>query len=404
MRARFFGTTNPELIDDLTIKIFHFFDARTLTHTARLVNRDWYQLTLCEAMRHARETAFNHMQIYSQALKKCNYFPGATPDNFTAVILKGGLTNSTFKIVIQDHACVVRLSGQNTGQFISRMHEETNAKIASAERVNPPIYFFDAASGVQITQYLESPLCLSVDNFKDKDNIRAALSLLHKIHQFKNSFINDVDIFERNREFFSLIEKNGVKLPAVYEVIAKKINTIEEMCSLLNLKKVPCHNDATPPNFVLSGGEIKMIDWEYSGNNFQEYEYAYWCVEAHYTLEQADEIYHSYLASLPDFNHSLFIVCMLVAESWVALWGFLQIALDNCSDDLVDPEAYAIKRLKNGFSMLENDVFIKAFNQLKEMAESQIKLPSDPCRFFHHSTLSHPSSEPDRQNTTRFEL
>lgn len=388
MLDRFFGDASVDANSATTI--FRHLDTITLLRSVKLVSASWHDFSQSEHLKMTIDKAINRALIYKNTLRPCSLFIILTPDDFSFRILKGGLTNKTYKVRLKTTSIVVRLSGEKTDEFIDRRNEKFNASISSQADISPKVFFFDETNGAQITEYLKSPQPMSVESFREEHNIREAMAILKKLHQGE-LFANDVDVFERNRHFCKIVETANVQLPDQYSKIAAKIDELEKLFHSLPLKKVACHNDATPSNFIRTQGVMRMIDIEYSGNNFKEYEYAYWFIEARYKIEQAKEIFDTYLKDLEDIDESLFVLSTLVAESWVALWAYVQIAVGNTAD-LLDPEGYANERLKNCLEIINSDVFNEALKQVKEQCQ-HLNKQEKPCLaivrygFFHDRSI-----------------
>lgn len=396
MLIRFLGNGHRYNIDDFARPIFKLVNAKTLVSAVPLVCKSWSLLLNSDDLKEVKETALLRMRIYAQALRRCVSLSRGTPDNFTLDILQGGLTNCTYKIQLGKKPYVIRFAGAATDRFINRSNEKYNTTITSSKKISPKVYLCDEKTGILVTRYLDNAISMTIENFKNSDYIRAAITVLEEIHHLDEQFANDIDIFERNRQFIAIMGEKEIALPQKYNIITEKIADLESLCQDLNLNKVPCTNDATPSNFILSNNKMFAIDLEYSGNNFPDYDFAYWFIEAKYNIEQAHEFYREYLIEMKDINCSIFITMMLVAEYWIALWAYVQIAIDNYSEELINPEIYAQERLDNCITILNSKTFNDACEQLT--SEVQQKKKNDAIYAKETSSLFFQMSRPNSKN------
>ena len=80
----------------------------------------------------------------------------------------GGLTNRNYKIATPDSkACVLRIPGAGTSDYIDRKAEKQNAAAADRAGVNAPLLFFDDSDGLQVTGFIEGAATMNAERFKD---------------------------------------------------------------------------------------------------------------------------------------------------------------------------------------------------------------------------------------------
>ena len=55
---------------------------------------------------------------------------------------------------------------------------------------------------------------------------------------------------------------------------------IEPVIDSLDLPAVFCHNDTVPQNFIRTGDELRLVDWDYAGRGLAVFELASFCATA----------------------------------------------------------------------------------------------------------------------------
>ena len=93
---------------------------------------------------------------------------------------------------------------------------------------------------------------------------------------------------------------------------------------------MPCHINACPGNFVESEGEVKLIDWEYSGNSDPMWDLVFLSIEAEFTPQQERQMFECYFGS-QDKTEAMqrFMLYKPVYHLWAILWASVQLANEN---------------------------------------------------------------------------
>ncbi|MFJ2028556.1 phosphotransferase [Streptosporangium sp. NPDC087985] len=95
-------------------------------------------------------------------------------------------------------------------------------------------------------------------------------------------FVNDFSIFRKLDEFLTLCHTHGLRTPDGYEDRLPVAAEIERALAADPLPTVPCHNDLLPGNFIRCGTEIRIVDYQLSGNNDPAFELGDIAAEAGY--------------------------------------------------------------------------------------------------------------------------
>ena len=84
------------------------------------------------------------------------------------------------------------------------------------------------------------------------------------------------------------------KLPDRYLEFEPAVREIERAMAVRDEGTVPCNNDLLAENFIDTGGEFRLIDYEYSGNNDACFELGNVWSESNLSLDQLDQLVAAY--------------------------------------------------------------------------------------------------------------
>jgi thiamine kinase-like enzyme len=273
-----------------------------------------------------------------QLLPHCQAeFAEAKPQDFVFTPLWGGLTNFTYKLTVNDRSYVIRISGNGSDSFIDRAKEGVQAIIASELGVNTEVIYFDFKTGSQVTRFYENAITQSAETLKEQQNCHVVNTILRTLHQSEKPFLLDENAFERNRKFLRLIAIKA-PLPRFISDMMPTIDRIERIISTLALPKVPCHNDTTPGNFLISAANPTQgiaIDFEYSGQNDPVWDLSNLAMEAEFKAAQDDFLLKDYYQTdaVDPLVRERFYLYQAVIEYYVVLWCQLQIVNHNYVGD-----------------------------------------------------------------------
>lgn len=178
----------------------------------------------------------------------------------------GGMTNTNFFVTFHDREYILRVPGAGTGQMIDRVSEQHNAALATALGINPRSIFFDAETGIKVTEYIEEAETLNGKTARLEANIRQTTKILKKLHQSDIRMYGSFSVSAEYEKYKQLIRQSGGKYYPGFHEVDQCFDVLMDRLDKIGLDKRPCHNDLVPENFVKSGsGIMYLIDWEYSG-------------------------------------------------------------------------------------------------------------------------------------------
>lgn len=339
------------------LSVLSFVGTRELP-TAPTVSKDWKKIAGDSLLR---------LFLQDKFLPKSPEFKEVTAESLIKQKkLSGGLTNTTLYFQTQKadgNEFIARVAGKGSEKFINRQFEAFNLTIAEEYGITAKIVYQDG-KGDQIMRFLPEPTPMTAELFKDLSNIDRMAIVLHKMHYCGKQFANDIDVFDRSNHLWTLLqESKEVVLPKVYDEAKKTIDKLEPLIRAMDIKKVPCHNDTTPGNFLLSKGLMYLIDWEYSGNNDAILELANTSAECEFSKEQDLRMFKAYFGLTWDETlYQRFTLYKPILDLWVSLWAEVQLANHNQPDKVGELQELAKHRFENCQKRLVSDEFKNALD------------------------------------------
>ncbi|HEY7195743.1 MAG TPA: choline kinase family protein [Gaiellaceae bacterium] len=207
--------------------------------------------------------------------------------------LAGGLTNTNYKVTKGANAYVVRVSAKDASLLaIDRENEYLNTVAAADAGVGAPVVAYLPDENVLVLEFIVGQTQSPEDLRRgDKlDQVAAACRRLHGARRFRDDF----DMFEIQPRYLRIVEERGFRLPERYLEFEPQLQTIKAAMAVRDEGTVPCNNDLLAENFIDVGGEFRLIDYEYSGNNDACFELGNVWSESNLSLEQLDELVRHY--------------------------------------------------------------------------------------------------------------
>jgi len=264
-------------------------------------------------------------------------------DHVTAERL-GGLTNRNYKVTTPIGTFVLRIPGEGTSEYISRENESLAARITSEIGVSAPLIYFDARDGVQLARFIEGGGTMNVERFKDLGSVRRAAQSLRRVHDCGSPFKNRFELFQMIDEYLDFLGKKEAPLPDGYHDVKREAEAVRKALNARPLPVVPCHCDPLAENFLDTGRQVYVIDWEYAGNNDPMWDLGDVSVEAAFGPEQDEALLLAYFGGAPSANdRGRMVLYKAMCDLLWTLWGVIQHVNKNPADNFW---AYAANRFE----------------------------------------------------------
>ena len=208
--------------------------------------------------------------------------------------LSGGLTNSNYRVVAAGRRYHVRRWSDDTGLLaIDRDNEYLNSARAAAAGVGAGVLAYLPEHNTMVMEWLEGTT-LSAGRLRRGGkllrDVAAACRALHGAERFRDDF----DMFEIQPRYLEIVRSRGFALPEGYAEFEPHVAAIREAFAPRDEGTVPCNNDLLAENFMLTPAGLRLIDYEYSGNNDACFELGNIWSESNLSLVQLQALVGAY--------------------------------------------------------------------------------------------------------------
>jgi thiamine kinase-like enzyme len=240
----------------------------------------------------------------------------------TVVDLPGGLTNRNLKVTTPSAAVVVRIPGAGSELLeIDRDAEHRNSVAAAEAGVGPPVVHHRPGQGITV-EFLPGRT-LSDDDLHHPETLALVAAACRKLHAGPR-FVGEFDMFAVQARYRGIVAAHGFRVPARYDDFAPVVERIR--AALGPRRTVPCHNDLLAGNLLVvpdgaGGEEVRIVDYEYSGNNDPAFELGNIWSEATLPAELLDVLVEAYFGRpRPDQVARARLFALMSQYGWT-LWA-----------------------------------------------------------------------------------
>ncbi|CAA9349512.1 MAG: Choline kinase [uncultured Nocardioidaceae bacterium] len=246
--------------------------------------------------------------------------------------LPGGLTNVNLKVTTSKGVFVARCFGSDEGLLgIDREAEHLNTLAAARAGVGAPVVDFRPELGILVLDYIDGS---TYDNssFLREGVIARVAAACRALHAGPR-FVNDFDMFDRQRRYLRIVRERGFSLPTGYEKYDAAFQEVRRALAVHAPDTVPCNNDLLAGNFIDDGQRLWLIDYEYSGNNDPSFELGNTATECDLDGEQLAELVVAYHGRELRNQLARARLQALTSQYGWSLWGAIQAATSTLDFD-----------------------------------------------------------------------
>ena len=260
----------------------------------------------------------------------------------------GSLTNLSYKLATSGETYVLRLPGEDTFDYIDRRAEEHNGRVTTSLGINAEVLYFDADDGTMLSRFIDG-VPMNGGGF-ERDSMAAARAalLLRRVHRLGPVFKSRFDVFSMIRGYLDILYKLRMPPPQDYYEVRREAEAVRRVLQASPVGLAPCHNDPWPGNFVMdSEGILHLIDWEFSGMNDPLWDLGDLSVEAGFDPEQERTMMEAYCGGCaPPALYARLELYKAMSDLLWSLWGLIQYANGNPSDDFFPYAQWRLERCK----------------------------------------------------------
>ncbi len=184
--------------------------------------------------------------------------------------LMGGMSNYTYVIKVNSKLYTFRIPGKKAEKFVDRVVEAHHIGLVETLELNNNTIYLDVKTGYKIAEYIEGTPLHELDPL---DYLDQAAEVLHKIHESDLISDYDYDILGRLSKYENYTFEYGYVHSERYNKLKDKFLSYKDKY-MDPSKLVLTHGDSQVSNFVVTDSELRLMDWEFTGNNDPYYDIA----------------------------------------------------------------------------------------------------------------------------------
>jgi len=237
--------------------------------------------------------------------------------------LAGGLTNTNYRVDVDGTPYVIRIPGQSTELLsVNRQHEYHNTLAAADAGVGARIAHYLPDIPVMVLEFIPGPT-MSSARLREPDQLARIAASVRMLHTGR-SFVNTFNMFRTMDFYLDIVQRHGMRIPDGYLEYVSVARRIEAALDVRRLPSVPCNNDLLAENFIDDGRMLRLVDYEYSGNNDPCFELGNICNENDFTPEQFEQLCAAYFGQASQSKVArMWLYHCMSNIGWV-LWGSIQ--------------------------------------------------------------------------------
>lgn len=228
-------------------------------------------------------------------------------------VVKKGMTNRSFSFKFKDKKYIVRIPGAGTSKLISRNQEYLVYQEVNKIDLCDKVIYMSAETGIKITEFIDNARNC---NPLDLNDIKLCMTKLREFHK-KNIIVKHEFNLKDNILKYEMLKKD-VSLYSDYLETKNKIFELLDIVEKLDKDYCLCHIDSVCDNFLINdNNEVRLIDWEYAGNQDPHIDIAMFAIYSGYKKEQIDQLIAIYFedSCLENIRYKIY--------AYVAICGFL---------------------------------------------------------------------------------
>lgn len=184
--------------------------------------------------------------------------------------LMGGMSNYTYVIQVKKQLFTFRIPGKNADKFVDRRVESANIELVKSLGLNNNTVYLNIQNGYKIAEYIEGQ---PLSELNPLEHLEEAAKVLHKIHDSSLKAQNDYDPKGRLALYESYLQEFDYTHTDRYKDLKAKWETLSSQYMNTN-RLTLSHGDSQVSNFVVTDNGLRLMDWEFTGNNDPFYDIA----------------------------------------------------------------------------------------------------------------------------------
>jgi thiamine kinase-like enzyme len=275
--------------------------------------------------------------------------------------LPGGLTNANHRVSTPSGSYVVRRWSDDTGLLaIDRDNEYENSVRAAEVGVGARVVAYLPEHNTMVLEWIEGRT-MSAAALRSGERLGEVAQACRRLHGARR-FRDDFDMFEIQPRYLEIVRARGFRLPERYHEFAPHAAAIREAFAVRDEGTVPCNNDLLAENFMLTASGMRLIDYEYSGNNDPCFELGNVWSESNLSLAQLEELVGAYYGRPARHKLARARLWGLMSKYGWTLWASIQ---DGVSSIEFDFWAWGIEKYERAVAEFDGPDFERLLDEVR---------------------------------------
>jgi len=146
-------------------------------------------------------------------------------------------------------------------------------------------------------------------------------------------FLTDFNMFRLTEFYLKICKERAIRIPDGYPEKLPVVGRIEQAMLAHPVTTVPCHNDLLAENYMQVGDRLRLIDYEYSGNNDPCFELGNTCQELQYDEGRIREVCAAYFGDASVGRLARMKLNMIMSDVGWGLWAAIQASISKIKFD-----------------------------------------------------------------------
>ena len=243
-----------------------------------------------------------------------------------------GLTNPNYLVEVDGQRYFVRIPGASTDLLaVDRANELHNTRAAAETGAGPGVLFALPEHGVMVLEFIDGQT-MSNEKFRAPGmpgRIARSLRLLHSGPRF----LKDFNMFRLTEYYLTVADDHQVRIPDDFRARMPAVGRIEAAFLANPIGSLPCNNDLLAANYIDDGKLLRVIDFEYSGNNDPCFELGNTCQELEYDESRLVELCSAYFGQPYPDKLARMKLNMIMSDVGWTLWAAIQAKISKIEFD-----------------------------------------------------------------------
>ncbi|WP_295576314.1 phosphotransferase [uncultured Microbacterium sp.] len=276
--------------------------------------------------------------------------------------ISSGTTNVNWRMISDDGIRFLKVPGHGAEAFVDRQIAHEAALVAAATGVGPAVLFFDDATGIEVTAFLDGYRSSGAGDLLSPTGMSEVMRLYRQLHGGELLSVTKT-LFDMIDEHQAQIAETGRRLQPYQIEVQERWRPIQERYLAGGLELVPGHNDPNPPNFMVKpDAPMMLIDFDYAANTDRYYELGAYLTILGIPRDLGRTLFAQYSGAEP--TESQLARLYLSGVGTLVKWGHWALYNSVVRDIDFDYEKYGAGMLLGALTMLTSEECARAVDAL----------------------------------------